>query len=796
MALRGKLKSQADNADFALVTVNRQFATLLLALMALFATVVNPATAADSEVAFEGGGWGHGIGMSQFGAYGQAQDGKTAEEIVAHYYAGSSTGQITAQVDESHFLATDPAPLWVNLLANQTVFQFEAHGGRLTACQSGVGCNSTVRPGEVWKFVALDNGECRFEADGNPVTAAGSCRATVKGMSPEGARIKISGLEPTRDEFARGLMRVRSPNAGESFHVSLEIGLEEYMYGLAEVPFSWHVEALRAQALAGRSYATWRMISRGRAGDFSPERQAACWCHMYATTADQSYRGWTNETAAGFDRWQGAVDSTAGTVITHPEASQANVVAAFYSSSTGGRTENIDDVWGGSPVSYLQSQPDQWSQSPEVNNPFGHWAFSFTEGEVASELGVDQVDGIRIVARFASGTPSVVDFYTRTGGIEEVVAKSGPELFTMLGLRGRSISGLDYGSVPAVGGDFTGDGRADVAMPLGFSNTWWVGASQPGEFVMGAWHNHTADAALQYPVAGDFNGDNRDDVATLQVGTGRLLVGISSGSGFGFSTWADHADPDRWGSLLVGDFDGDGSDDIAEYDDIRERWRVYRSDGPDVIRQFWYDFAVVDPNWGSHVVGDYNGDDRDDILSWDAATGDLIVLFSDGSAMTPTPWQTLPNNGAWQHLQAADFTGDGHDDLAAYDPAAGTWWVIPGRKGSTGGAPTAWFTFVDPDQGLGDQIAGDFNSDGKADIVAYRTDNGRLKLLSSDGTQFTRKNWGSIAARDQITTMLAIDAHGDGNLDIAAWDDTERQWRVARNTTTRFRVSRWGRLLK
>jgi SpoIID/LytB domain protein len=786
----------ANIADFTLVTVHRQFTTLLLAIAALFATVVGPAMAGESEVVIEGGGWGHGVGMSQFGAYGQALDGKTAEEIVAHYYAGSSTGQIPNQVGGSHFLVTDPAPLWVNILANKTVFQFEARNGSLTACHSGTGCNDTVTPGETWKFVALGNGTCRFEADGRAVTDAGDCRATVKGMSPEGAQIRISGLRTTRDEFARGVMRVRSPNGGASFHVSLEIGLEDYMYGLAEVPFSWHVEALRAQALAGRSYATWRLISRGRAGDFPAERRAACWCHIYATTADQSYRGWTNETAAAFENWRGAVDSTAGTVITHPDASQANVVAAFYSSSTGGRTENINDIWGGNPVSYLRAQADPWSQYPQVNNPFGYWAFPFTEDELAAQLDVDEIDGIKIAARFDSGTPSVVKFYTRRNGAETTIVKSGAELYTMLGLRGRHIAGFDYGPIPSVGGDFTGDGRADIAMPIGFNNTWWVGTSVPGKFVMDAWFNHPINSPLRFPVAGDFNGDNRQDVAALQMDTGELLVGLSSGTGFDFTTWAEHGDPQAQGPLLVGDFTGDGIDDLAEDDATAERWTVYRLAGTRVVRATFYDFSVVDPNWGAHVVGDYNGDGKDDILSWDAATGDLIVLFSDGSAMVPSPWQTLPDAEIWENLQAADFTGSGRDDLAAYDPVAGTWWVVAGRKGTSGAAPAAWFTFVDPDQGLGAQIAGDFNNDGRADIVAYRTTNGRLKLLRSDGTRFTRKSWGTIAAREQIATMFAIDANGDGKLDIAAWDNTERVWRVARNKAPRFRVSRWGRLLK
>ncbi len=798
MTTRGHLKGKLGKADLALVRQVRQLLFVVVAALSMIVSTVVPATADDAEIIIEGGGWGHGIGMSQYGAYGQALDGKTAEEIVGYYYQGSATGLIADQVAESSFLVTDEAPLWVNLLANRTALRFEAIGGPLTACQSGTGgCDFTVTPGEVWRLAALGDGTCQFEIDGVPAADPAGCEATVKGMSPNGARIEVGGLDTSRDEFARGKIRVRTPNAGSTFHVSLEINLEEYMYGLAEVPFSWHSEALRAQALAGRSYATWKLLSNGPEESLTETRKTQCWCQLYATTADQSYSGWANEVAADADRWQDAVDSTAGTVITHPDASQSGVVAAFYSSSTGGATENKEDMWGGSPVSYLRSRPDPWSQATAVDNPFGEWQFNFTENELAAEFGVDKVDGIEVAERYDSGTPSMIDVFTRTDGIKTTLHSSGPDLFTTLALRGRNIDTFDYGDIPTVGGDFDGDGRDDVAMVTGFNDAWWIGKSSVGEFTMDSWLNHAAAGEFNSPLSGDFNGDGKTDVAILHVSTGRLFVGISTGSRLRVEVWVNHADPEKWGSLLVGDFDGDGADDIAEYENAKERWRIYRYVEGEVVREFWYDFSVVNPNWASHTVGDYNGDGRDDILSRDTATGDLIALFSNGTAMTPHLWQTLPQDGPWQYVMSADFTGDGKDDHAAYDAVAASWWIIEGSNGTSGTVPANWFTFPVPDQEFAAPVAADYSGDDKAEIVMYNRTNGKIKVLTSDGSSFANFLWGSIPAKSRVTTILALDANGNGRNDIAAWDNTLRRWWVGRNqANSHFAVARWGTLLR
>ncbi|NND04087.1 MAG: SpoIID/LytB domain-containing protein [Acidimicrobiia bacterium] len=769
-----------------------------LALFCLVTGMAVPALASEEPVVVvEGGGWGHGIGMSQYGAYGQALEGASGEEIVGHYYSGSSTAQIVDQVGSEHFVIADPTPLWVGMLTNKSRVKFEAVGGSLTACHNGSGgCSFPVSPGENWAFVTLGDETCQLTKDGEAVSSPGECQGQVRGMTPGGAHIVLPALDAGRDEFARGKLMIRTPDQGTRLHASLQLNLEQYLYGLAEVPFSWHPEALRAQALAGRSYATWRLISRGPVADFDNDRKATCWCHMYATTADQSYSGWANEAATGASNWKSAVDSTAGKVITHPDASQANVVAAFYSSSTGGRTENNEDMWGGSAVSYLRSQPDPWSQKPEVNNPFGVWEFPFTEQALSDAYGVDSVHGLEVIDRFASGTPKTVHIYVRSDGTNQTIVTSGPGMYTTLGLRGRNVGKFDYGAISGIVGDFTGDGKADIANVTPFNQTWWVGKATSNSFKESVWLNQGANVGLAYSVSGDFNGDGFADFVGYQASSGKVLFGESTGSRFKLDTWANHAVPESWGPLLVGDFSGDGIDDLAEYDSNQERWRVYRLAAGSVVKEFWYDFSVNNPNWGSFAVGDVDGNGFDDILTTDANTGDVIALLSDGSEFSPSSWQTLPNDGDWQYVAAADFDGDDIDDLAAYDPAASTWWVVPGRAGTTGGSPKAWFTYTKPNQNFVDQVVGDFNSDGKADIVAYLAPGGRLKVLKSNGQGFSRSTWGQVGAKRFITEIHAGDVNGDGTTDVIAWDNTRRRWWVALADGNGFAVAKWGKLLR
>lgn len=105
----------------------------VMAAVAIWA-VAAPATA-DDDVVVTGSGWGHGVGLSQYGAKGMADEGKTATQILQHFFQGTSVTGVSSAIPGSWILS-DPEPLWVNLLSSQSATTVTAVGGTLTVCQN------------------------------------------------------------------------------------------------------------------------------------------------------------------------------------------------------------------------------------------------------------------------------------------------------------------------------------------------------------------------------------------------------------------------------------------------------------------------------------------------------------------------------------------------------------------------------------------------------------------------------------------------------------------------------------
>lgn len=140
---------------------------------------------------------------------------------------------------------------------------------------------------------------------------------------------------------------------------------DRYLYGIREMPASWETEALKTQAVAARTYLAWT-LARGRVGSGSKYGFDIC-----ATTQCQVYRG---SGVTDVDaRWRGAVDATIQEILLF----EGTPAQALYSSTTGGRTRNIEDVWGGGAKPYLVAV-----DSPGERSPFVDWSYSLTVDEV------------------------------------------------------------------------------------------------------------------------------------------------------------------------------------------------------------------------------------------------------------------------------------------------------------------------------------------------------------------------------------------------------------------------------
>jgi len=235
--------------------------------------------------------------------------------------------------------------------------------------------------------------------------------------STEVVSIELVGEPSTR--FEVGGRRYAGPVAftvrpgGIAFTESASI--EQYLQGIAEMPFLWHSEALAAQAIAARTYLA-RNLLGGRSGDEARYGYDIC-----ATSACQVYRGVQYVEGEYGDRWKDAVEATAGEVLLY----DGIPIEAVYTSMVGSRSRANQDVWASSPVPYLQPV-----DSPEIGiAPYAEWTVEVTGEQFVAIL---KADGYEVSGTLVSiavddppegeGRTSIV--VTSTGGRDSLLAPS------------------------------------------------------------------------------------------------------------------------------------------------------------------------------------------------------------------------------------------------------------------------------------------------------------------------------------------------------------------------------------
>ena len=470
------------------------------------------------QLTIEGSGHGHGVGLTQYGAKGMAEEGYTATQILEHFYQGSSVVPITDAIPGS-YVVLEPEPLWVGLRQNRSELIFDVVGGRVKLCfdqdyashpvlvsGSPLGRDNTFTDllltrlaelgylneisgefdetarqavisfqadrgleadgavgGQTWEALLQGSGlpdcagayylvggerlDVTARGDGscstNLVGMAVECRLSLQDMSHDN-RVGVNGLSYAGEtmQFIHGRLRIR-PNGGK-MHLSLQIGIDHYVAGIAEVPALWPDAALQAQAIAARSYAVYAMLRRGSEPAFSSARRSACWCHVVNDSRDQVYAGWNKE--IGQDgRWADVGSwATSGMVLTHPEE-EVGVVQAFYSSASGGATEDSSTIWGTAGRSYLVSVQDPWSVDPSVN-PNAFWAKTISLSQLLDiyELSnrFDDVISVDTVS-YPWGSAQFLNIAGIRGGTRISERVSAPTLKSALRLRSRYFT-IDY----------------------------------------------------------------------------------------------------------------------------------------------------------------------------------------------------------------------------------------------------------------------------------------------------------------------------------------------------------------
>jgi stage II sporulation protein D len=370
-------------------------ASALVLALGLAVVATRPsALAAPSSFRIVGGGYGHGIGMSQYGAHGMALRGASAGRIISFYYGGASARPATLPATiRVGLLQANRDPSTGGRLGRVLVRGIEVPGlggsGGFTV--SGVATSGRVRTralaGHVtWSIRPEAGGTSVFDPTGSRVFGPTRPGAGVVVRYQTSSRPARLLLPQTGQQLRWGRLDVhlvRDDHGTLRQRAVAVIPFNHYLRGLAEMPGSFANEALQAQAIAARSYALAAVLARGQssgAGSWD-----GCRCAVYGTVRDQAYAGYAKETGYWGARWVAAVRATGSLVVRYG----SRVVQAFYSSSSGGYTSS-NSQWGSAPLPWFPSRSDDpYDRGGGSHpNPNFRWRVDVSAATLGARLGV------------------------------------------------------------------------------------------------------------------------------------------------------------------------------------------------------------------------------------------------------------------------------------------------------------------------------------------------------------------------------------------------------------------------
>jgi stage II sporulation protein D len=347
-----------------------------LASLAAFAPTAN---AAVSWVV-NGRGFGHGVGMSAYGAYGYALHGKSYQFILGHYFTGTTIGMLSG-------------PRVVRVL-------LDISGTDVGFSQATSACGLALDPARSYQAHRSGNSVVLRSSSGKRLASCGpKLRAAGKG------RIEIAGLGVYRG----ALETVPTESDAGSLNVVNALAVDQYVKGVIpnESPPSWPAEELKAQAVASRSFA----LTAGVGGNGFD---------LYADTRSQVYEGLESE----YSTSNAAATATRGQVVQYG----GKIAETLFSACSGGHTESIQNVFGGAAIPYLQGVPDPYDDKC----PLHTWTLEFTGPEISAKLSA-YLDGRlkQVVITKTGASPRIISAkLIGTGGVTTV---SGEQLKLALG---------------------------------------------------------------------------------------------------------------------------------------------------------------------------------------------------------------------------------------------------------------------------------------------------------------------------------------------------------------------------
>jgi stage II sporulation protein D len=363
--------------------VNGRRAVAAVAVLTTVAASLTSAVAQGREAApvqqavtttIQSRGYGHGRGMSQYGAQGAAIAGRSVKQILDFYYPGTAVGKATGTIRvrinadttdglrvgvSSNLRVRDVSAgkVWtLPLSASKNQWSLDPYGDHGTRLRS---YDVNKRTWTVWK---APDGRTSFKGMGQFEGPA-----AIALILPSGSRVGYRGTLRTADI------------AGAHFDTINFLPLDTYLRAVVprESPSSWRPAALQAQAVAARTYAVYYRIRSGSRG-----------YDLCDTTACQVYGGWGSEAATT----NTAIRATAGQIRLY----RNTPIIAEFSSSNGGAT-------AASGVPYQVMKVDSWDGYPGNRNPSLAWLVTKSSATMQAAFGVGALPTLRVLKRTGVG---------------------------------------------------------------------------------------------------------------------------------------------------------------------------------------------------------------------------------------------------------------------------------------------------------------------------------------------------------------------------------------------------------
>lgn len=394
-----------------------------------------------AKFTISGSGAGHGVGMSQYGAYQLARTGATTAQILEHYYTGAvlSTANnkdrtVKVQVlgppaDSRKTTTLTVSSGGFSLVGDGKVLKTYSTPGKVLVGIKGskVTTKVTLKNGKVKNQTLASSGRVKLTWTAGPVTVDGA----------QGS-YKAGNLQVT--------VRSGRPNVINELAMNTD-----YLYGIDEMPASWGsaagggAAALRAQVIVARTYVIRRIsalkVDHPNAAE-GFEVDPACDCHVYDDQRSQNFTGWKKAGPAANKPWVDAVKATIlGSevqVLRGPDKGFAET-PFFASSGKGGGTANNTDAFGTTALPYLVSISDPDSAGAP-GNPYLSWSRTLTQAQLAKVLGTKAlIRSVSVTEAYTGGLAKTIS-YTTSSGASYSFTRTSESWRTRLGLPGAWIT--------------------------------------------------------------------------------------------------------------------------------------------------------------------------------------------------------------------------------------------------------------------------------------------------------------------------------------------------------------------